>query len=99
MEVTLADSVLMTNDQGLLVIHLPSLYKVSMVTAAGLSCAQLDALLHSAGVEYALEDRGTVFSCLTLHVLVFFNKLHICCRKPVSVTQIKRLSRPMKTDT
>lgn len=37
MEVTLADSILMTSDQGLLVIHLPSLHRVSMATAAGLS--------------------------------------------------------------
>lgn len=37
MEVTLAASILMTSDQGLLVIHLPSLHRVSMATAAGLS--------------------------------------------------------------
>ena len=38
MEVTLADSILMTSNQGLLVIHLPSLHRASMATAAGLSC-------------------------------------------------------------
>lgn len=37
MEVTLVDSVLMTSDQGLLVIHLLSLQRVSMATAAELS--------------------------------------------------------------
>lgn len=37
MDVTLVDLILMTSDQGLLVIHLPSLHRVGMATAAGLS--------------------------------------------------------------
>lgn len=37
MDVTLVELILMTSDQGLLVIHLPSLHRVGMATAAGLS--------------------------------------------------------------
>ena len=74
-EVTEVDSVLMTSDQGLLVIHLASLHRVSVATAAGPS-------YHSWRLHYipfeqctAGRQRNTVlplsFAC--------FTKLHTFC--------------------
>lgn len=65
----------MTSDQGLLVIHLPSLHRVSMATAAGLSYPSWTHRYIPFEWCMGLEDGGTLFCYLHLHVLGF-TKLH-----------------------
>lgn len=75
MDITLVDLILVTSDQGLLVIHLPSLTQGRHGNCCWALIPQLDALLHSIWVMYVLEDGGTLFCYLHLHVLGF-TKLH-----------------------
>lgn len=65
----------MTSDQGLLVIHLPSLHRVSVATAAGLSYPSWTRCYIPLECCMVLEDGETLFCYLHLHVLGF-TKLH-----------------------
>lgn len=74
MEVTLADSILMTSNQGLLVIHLPSLHRASMATAAGLSCPSW---MHCCiPFEWCMVWKMGGKHCFATYICMCFTKSH-----------------------